>query len=389
MGKISIVENSTLINGATFTKISGGGYSSYTTGTEARAFIYSGSSTNTYSSCTAILSPIIIGEGQNLHIEATMGVNAYIGGWRSYAYNVFIRNVSTGSTTIIATSSTNIDYTMPNDGVQYQVGGSASNSYFVSYTEGNAGYNYVQFNNVYIETPYAVSAEITPNGGGEVSGVGNYLDGTNITLEAIPNGGYGFVNWNLKGYTRLEYIESTGTQYVDIGFKGNLNTQIEMKIKQITNSTNKTICPIGDNTTSTKAISPAISMNSTSRTIRFGDKSTTMSNKATLDTDYTLVFNKANLTLNGVVIWEFNATSTFETTNNLTLGKINGIDDAYNNGGLRIYWSKIYDNDILVRDYIPCIRHRDGAIGLLDLCELKFYDNSGTGSFLGGGIYAS
>lgn len=49
-----------------------------------------------------------------------------------------------------------------------------------------------------------------------------------------------------------------------------------------------------------------------------------------------------------------------------------------------IYYTKIWDNNILVRHFIPCYRKSDGVIGMYDLVENKFYTNSGTGTFIKG-----
>lgn len=46
----------------------------------------------------------------------------------------------------------------------------------------------------------------------------------------------------------------------------------------------------------------------------------------------------------------------------------------------RMYYCKIYDNDILVRDFIPAIRDSDGKAGLYDLVTNQFYTNAGTGA---------
>lgn len=49
------------------------------------------------------------------------------------------------------------------------------------------------------------------------------------------------------------------------------------------------------------------------------------------------------------------------------------------------YWLKIYDEDILKFDLIPCIRNSDGKVGLYNLVDGNFYfsDNE---SFIAGGI---
>ena len=49
------------------------------------------------------------------------------------------------------------------------------------------------------------------------------------------------------------------------------------------------------------------------------------------------------------------------------------------------YWTtieQIYDNDILVRDFVPCI-NAEGEYGLYDFVNSQFYGNVGTGSFTG------
>ena len=97
---------------------------------------------------------------------------------------------------------------------------------------------------------YTVSVSIDPAGSGTVSGAGSYREGQTVTITAEPGDGYKFVAWqengeivseeesytftvsgdrtlvaafevvklshNLPdGYTELEYIEATGTQYIN------------------------------------------------------------------------------------------------------------------------------------------------------------------------------
>ena len=55
--------------------------------------------------------------------------------------------------------------------------------------------------------------------------------------------------------------------------------------------------------------------------------------------------------------------------------------DRYN---IVLYGGKIYDNNILVRNFVPCYRKADNAIGLYDIVNKQFYDNNGTGRFVKG-----
>jgi hypothetical protein len=38
----------------------------------------------------------------------------------------------------------------------------------------------------------------------------------------------------------------------------------------------------------------------------------------------------------------------------------------------------------MVREFMPCIRKSDGAVGLYDFVEGVFYHNEGTGTFVAG-----
>ena len=51
---------------------------------------------------------------------------------------------------------------------------------------------------------------------------------------------------------------------------------------------------------------------------------------------------------------------------------------------MRLYTCKFYDDDKLMRNFVPCYSKINGAIGLYDLVEGKFYGNLGTGVFAKG-----
>lgn len=48
-----------------------------------------------------------------------------------------------------------------------------------------------------------------------------------------------------------------------------------------------------------------------------------------------------------------------------------------------LYSYKLYKNNILVRDFVPCI-NPSNIVGLFDLVSGTFYDNAGTGTFIAG-----
>ena len=51
---------------------------------------------------------------------------------------------------------------------------------------------------------------------------------------------------------------------------------------------------------------------------------------------------------------------------------------AYN---MKVYRLKLYEDSILMREYVPCYRESDNEIGLYELVNKVFYPNNGAGSF--------
>lgn len=91
------------------------------------------------------------------------------------------------------------------------------------------------------------------------------------------------------------------------------------------------------------------------------------------------------LKINDVEFSDTNVTQIADTNNPIYLlaGKysnaqpISNFDYFYTG---RMYYCKIWDNDILVRDFIPAVRDSDGKVGFYDLVTNQFYTNAGTGA---------
>lgn len=59
-----------------------------------------------------------------------------------------------------------------------------------------------------------------------------------------------------------------------------------------------------------------------------------------------------------------------------------GYNGSASTSNCRTYKVEIYENDILVRNFIPCYRKSDNEPGMYDTVSGTFYTNSGTGTFL-------
>lgn len=181
------------------------------------------------------------------------------------------------------------------------------------------------------------------------------------------------------GYTALSYIESNGTQYIDTGFMPNQDTKVVMRY---------------------------YSAGIPSEKILFGARTAYKNTAFGLwiqdtyyQTDYGNYADKMNVTTTGdvIVIKDKNVTSmsnsdvkvtstvsTFQCGYTMFLFTLNQAGTAHASmSSIRLYSCAIYDDDTLVRNFVPC-KNESGVIGLYDTVGLKFYKNAGTGEFTGG-----
>ena len=192
-------------------------------------------------------------------------------------------------------------------------------------------------------------------------------------------------------YQQVEYIESSGTQYIDTGVNADTNISIRIDAKFNDNSSYTYQNAMGainiQNGNKRFHINP-----NDINTIAFQYASGYTAKIVT--TGYTKRFNAFIDVYNRT--WEstvegttttgtLTITTDYDTTENFWLFRRNG-----ENAGLRyyaqvrIYSCKLYDSGVLVRDYIPCYRKSDNVIGLYDLVNNVFYTNEGTGTFTKG-----
>ena len=180
-----------------------------------------------------------------------------------------------------------------------------------------------------------------------------------------------------SGYTKLDYIESSGTQYINTGFKPNQNTRCVMDIENLSSAQ---AAFFGARANQNAASFTYFSLTATTGRSDYGSSKQSMSFTNTVGR-YTVDQNKNVCTANGVTAT--GTANTFQLTNNLYLMAVNQADAAIQNAKLKLYSAKIYDNGTLVRDFIPC-KNTTGALGLWDNVNSKFYANAGTGTFTTG-----
>lgn len=183
-----------------------------------------------------------------------------------------------------------------------------------------------------------------------------------------------------SGYKRLEYIQSSGTQWIDTGFKPNQNTRIKMDCNVISFNSGDAFLFGARIASGNTAFCLAADDANTRWFALYGNA--VQNPTGTCTGKHSIDFNQNVLTLDGKN-FTFEKT-TFQSSYNLLLfaAITNGNVDSQR-GKMAIYSCQIYDNGTLIRDYIPC-KTTSGEIGMWDDVNSVFYGNAGTGNFTAG-----
>ncbi len=197
---------------------------------------------------------------------------------------------------------------------------------------------------------------------------------------------------NSSGFTQLQYIENTGTQWIDTGIttpaSNSTVTKFEANVAYVLSASNQRnfiagykdyahghYCEFKDN--------------------KFGFNGSTgyYSPTLTAETPYdvTMQINGSNNVQLGINIDGTNYTKSFTEYQGDTMGQfvLFMLDSSFISKGLRMYSAKLTINNTLVRNFIPAQRNSDGAIGVYDTVSRMFFTNSGTGTFTAGPVVAN
>ena len=222
------------------------------------------------------------------------------------------------------------------------------------------------------------------------------VDEMATAVENIPSGGLP------AEYEAVEYIESTGTQYIDTGYVPSKRTSVILDFNfpvQPTSSNsymlygesisrnindffaayandNKLICKqTWGGTYGSNYLYAAL--NTTRCRLSFGGGNGAVGYPTTLDQYY----------LNRSGTPDANA---YTNTRNLSMYLFasheynNGTESPILHSSIRVYSCKIFDNSTgeMYRNFVPCKRKADDEAGLYDLVNGVFYTNQGTGDFV-------
>ena len=191
-----------------------------------------------------------------------------------------------------------------------------------------------------------------------------------------------------SGYTELEYIQSSGTQYIRLDFTPDSDTRVVLD-HQLTDTQN-TQAVLGSRTSTTSAdVFSVFVTNGQLRTDYAANEHgtfTATTSRETLDKDGRVTkYNGKTSTLSAATFTCPRPMALFSVQNvSGTQGFV--FDDQVDNRPvkMRLYSCQIYDGDTLARDLVPARRQSDSAVGLYDTVTGTFYGNAGAGAFAAG-----
>ena len=192
--------------------------------------------------------------------------------------------------------------------------------------------------------------------------------------------------WTSKGrlpseYQEVEYIESSGTQYIDTNLQNGDNIGYKLRLSLKEYSSEK--CIVGG-----QGSSGALALFTySSKFYPYWNTGKTTSLTVANDTIYDIDFNyKADrkFTVNESNLLTLDTTSGATTTSNHKVYLFSGYAWTQYGASIKMYSCEITNGSNVVRNFIPCYRKSDNVIGMYDTVNDVFYTNAGSGSFTKG-----
>jgi len=204
-----------------------------------------------------------------------------------------------------------------------------------------------------------------------------------VTKQYYYNQGTGSFYSNQSDSIPVNYLTCDGNQYINTGFVPDENTRVVFNYEILqqdaigyytlfssrNNECRQAFCIYSQNVN----IAPHSMLSS------YGEQSD-ITFQYNMIGRHIVDANKNQISFDNIVIGEHQYIP-FDATCELRLFRDNQPDGGDGHGFVgRLYSCKIYDNDILIRDYLPMIDYR-GIACLYDRVEQRYYYNNGTGKF--------
>jgi hypothetical protein len=201
-----------------------------------------------------------------------------------------------------------------------------------------------------------------------------------VTNQFYGNSGTGEFLFGLpSGYQEVNYIESTGTQYIDTGVSYSVNNSYLTELQVVYNTTEPNNQIMGFNGHRGMGVGTYLAS--------FWEcEPEPMEAGVFYDLTWYKNGTEYSRSVNGIVYGGSDGNNIEWWTGNLLLfaAAADSTDSTVTYYSYAKYYAvKIYVNDALVRDFVPVINNK-GEVGLFDFVTKQFYGNEGTGEFIAG-----
>lgn len=183
-----------------------------------------------------------------------------------------------------------------------------------------------------------------------------------------------------KKYTPVKYLESTGTQYIDVQFIPNQDTKVEMNFTTTSGRTEGYFGSRVNYDINTYCFIQNDNKFRSDYNHDFTQKTSSNINNLVGYPNFLIIKDRNKTTINNNIVL-LSSYGYFSSQNSLYIFSVNHNGGAILYSNMKLYWFKVYDNDTLVRDFVPVI-DSSGIPCLYDKVEDKFYYNQGSGEFL-------
>lgn len=228
-------------------------------------------------------------------------------------------------------------------------------------------------------------------------GTGEFISGTE-TGEIIKNNNKakkvkkGYIGVKETLYP-VEYIESNTIQQILLDYCANQNTKIETQVMfNNLNTTENIWCSRTTNSSNTGTLSCTLfKLNTNNFRIDYGTAEQTVTD-LTIEKDviYTICMDKNKFYVNNNLIFT-HTEEEYQSPNPIALlasYTTNTTTNLSNYSQLKMYYFKIYENDILIKNLIP-VRNNKGIYGLYDTLNNKVFYSTPLAPLTGGEIIDS
>lgn len=178
-----------------------------------------------------------------------------------------------------------------------------------------------------------------------------------------------------EGYTEVEFIKSDVGQHVDALFKPTQNTRVNIRFSSSETGSHTVFGADVGWTENGFALGVGFA--------HYGKSTESISGLAD-GNPHDVDFKKNVIDVDGATVSTMD-TATFSLPYNLAIFANNRSGSIQEKTQMTLYFCKIYENEIAIRDFIPCL-NPSGSVGLYDAIDGKFYGNAGSGTFAAGPV---